>query len=205
MTTWTFKGPVTALGLMTLTACEAGQGLNLGSGFGLKSDSTSTLPLSRANMTDGVTLVAPTGFCIDQASLEPRFAVMARCDTLGVPSAAGSAPRGLVTVSLTPSRPGPLPTARQLAAAIELENVSDVETTASLVVFRAQGRIPVGGLSPTQWRGAARIGKQTAGIAVYVPEGSEVIPGTGRDILKEMVSLSVEATPKAVKRAAVRN
>lgn len=199
MITWTCRGLVAAVGLMTLTACEAGQGLNLQAGR------KSTLPLSRANMTAGVVLVAPSGFCIDQASLDPRFAVMVRCDSLGVAGASGSAPRGLVTVSLTEAKPGPLPTAQQIAGASALENVGDVETTAGLVTFRAQGGIPVGGLAPTQWRGAARIGGQIAGIVVYGPENGEMITGTGREILRQMVKLSVEATPKPAKRAIVQN
>jgi len=205
MTTWTFRGLVAALGLTTLTACEAGQGLNLGPGLNQQAGRKATLPLSRANMTAGVILVAPNGFCIDRASLEPRFAVMARCDTLGVKGVSGSAPRGLVTVSLTPAKPGPLPTAQQMAAASALENVDDVETSVGLVTFRAQGRLPVGGYAPTQWRGAARIGGQIAGIAVYGPENGEIISSTGRGILRQMVNLSVEATPKPIKRAAVPN
>lgn len=194
MITWICKGSVTALGLMALTACEAGQGLGSGGGLKVKASGTSVAPLSRAAMAGGVVLVAPSGFCVDRASLEARFAVMARCDSLGVPEAAGAAPRGLITVSLTQAKPGPLPTADQIAVASTLENVSDIETLDDLVTFRAQGRIPVGGLAPVQWRGAARIGKQIAGIAVYGPENGEIITAMGRDFLKQMVALSQKAS-----------
>ena len=205
MTTWTFKGPVAALGLMALTACEAGQGLDLGGGFNLKSTDTSDAPLSRSMMASGTILVAPSGYCIDQATLTSRFLVMARCDALGVPSAAGAAPRGLITVSLTKSRPGPLPSAKQIAAATDLTNISDIEATEDLITFRAQGKIPVGGLSQTQWRGTARIGSQTAGIAVYGPEHGEITTRTGRGIVIELANASIEATPKPVKKPASRN
>ena len=196
MTTWTFKGPVAALGLMALTACGAGQGPGPGGGLTLKSTTTSDAPLSRSMMASGTVLVAPSGYCIDRSTLTPRFLVMARCDALGVPAAAGAAPRGLITVSLAKSRPGPLPSAEQIAAAAELTNVSDIEATKDIITFRAQGKIPVGGLSPTQWRGTARIGSQTAGIAVYGPEHGEITTRTGRAIVIELAKASIKATPK---------
>lgn len=190
MITWISKGPVTALALFTLTGCETGQGFGLGAGAGAKS------PLSRANMVDGVTLVAPSGFCIDQSSLEPRFAVMARCDGLGVAAAAGAAPRGLITVSLTDALPGPVPSAEIIAQASQLENIDAVDQSENQVLFRAQGRIPVGGLAPTQWRGVSKIGGQTAGIAVYGPERGEIVTRTGRELLVQLIDRSIEATPQ---------
>ena len=205
MTTWICKGPATALALFTLAGCEAGQGL----GFGIGSrDSRSELPLSRANMVDGVILVAPSGFCIDSSSLEPRFAVMARCDGLGVAAAAGAAPRGLITISLTDAQQGPVPSAKQIAEATKLENIDAIDQSENQVVFRAQGRIPVGGLAPTQWRGVSKIGGQTAGIAVYGPEQGEIVTRTGRDLLVQLIDRSIEATPQpraAAAPATVRN
>ena len=193
MTTWICKGPVTALALFTLAGCEAGQGFGLGSRSG---QGGAQSPLSRANMVNGVTLVAPSGFCIDRTSLEPRFAVMARCDGLGVTAAAGAAPRGLITVSLTDAKSGSVPSAEQVAQASQLENVDAVEQSENQVVFRAQGRIPVGGLSPTQWRGVRKISGQTAGIAVYGPAQGEIVTRTGRDLLVQLIERSVEATPQ---------
>ncbi len=203
MTTWIFKGALAAIAIFTLTGCEAGPDPT----FGLPGVSArgSTLPLSRASMTGGVVLVAPAGYCIDRASLDPRFAVMARCDMLGVPSAAGSAPRGLITVSLTTSKPGPLPTAQHIATATALQNVGNVDQQENQVTFRAQGRIPVGGLATTQWRGVARIGGQTAGIAVYGPERGEMIRGSGHEVLTQLIARSVEASPAAAPAAAKRN
>lgn len=190
MTTWTFKGPVAALAFLALSGCEAGQG------FGLSpKGNASAPPLSRAKMVKGVTLVAPRGFCIDQTSLEPRFAVMARCDGLGVAAAAGTAPRGLITVSLADAKGLPLPTAQHIATASQLSNMELVDEQDSFTVFRARGRIPVGGFAPTQWRAAAKIGSQTAGVAVYGPENGEIITSAGRDILLQLIERSVEATP----------
>ncbi|HBR39190.1 MAG TPA: hypothetical protein DD939_18060, partial [Sulfitobacter pontiacus] len=162
-------------------------------------------PLSRAKMAGGVELVAPDGFCIDQTSLEARFAVIARCDGLGAPASAGAAPRGLITVSLTQSKPGSLPSAQQIAAETSLQNVSDVEKGDQSVTFRAQGRIPVGGLSPNQWRGVARMGTQTAGIAVYGPERGEIVSASGRRVLTQLITRSIDASAPAKTTVAQRN
>ena len=191
MTIWTCKGPLAAFGVMLLTACEGGQGLGASSGA--------------AKMAGGVELVAPDGFCIDQTSLEARFAVMARCDGLGAPASAGAAPRGLITVSLTQSKPGSLPSAQQIAAETSLQNVSDVEKGDQSVTFRAQGRIPVGGLSPNQWRGVARMGTQTAGIAVYGPERGEIVSASGRRVLTQLITRSIDASAPAKTTVAQRN
>lgn len=206
MTTWTFKGPLAALALLTLIGCEAGQGAKLAPGASSGAGQQAARPLSRTQMAGGVVLVAPSGFCIDRTSLEPRFAVMARCDGLGVaPAGGGAAPRGLITVSLTKRKAGSLPTAAQIATASQLAVVDTVEESQDQVTFRAQGRIPVSGLSATQWRGVAHIGGQTAGIAVYGPERSEIVTKIGRAIMHQMINRSIEATPKPVQTAAKRN
>ena len=195
MTTWTFKGPLVAFGLFTLVACEAGQGFGPGA-TGSRAAGETAAPVSRARMADGVVLVAPSGFCIDRSSLEPRFAVMARCDGLGVPSAAGGAPLGLITVSLTNAQTGPLPSAKQIAGAAALQKLSNVQQSDDQVVFRAQGRVPIEGLSAFQWRAIVRIGSQIAGIAVYGPQNGQVVTATGRAVLLQLVERSIAATPE---------
>lgn len=198
MTTWTFKGPVAALALFTLTGCEAGQRTKLVEGVLPGTAKQAARPLSRAQMAGDVILVAPSGYCIDRTSLKARFAVMARCDGLGVTLAgSGAVPRGLITVSLTARKPGPLPSAAQTAQATQLVVVDAVEESQDKVTFRAQGRIPVSGLSAMQWRGVAAIGGQTAGIAVYGAEQSEILTSVGRTIMHQMIARSIEATPKS--------
>lgn len=195
MTTWTFKGPLVAFGLLTLVACEAGQGFGPRA-TGSRAAGETAAPVSRARMADGVVLMAPSGFCIDRSSLEPRFAVMARCDGLGVPSAAGGAPLGLITVSLTNAQTGPLPSAKQIAGAAALQKLSNVQQSDDQVVFRAQGRVPIEGLSAFQWRAIVRIGSQIAGIAVYGPQNGQVVTATGRAVLLQLVERSIAATPE---------
>jgi hypothetical protein len=200
MTTWTFKGSLAAIGFMTLTACEAGQGQ-----FSLNPSGTSTIPVTRGMMAGGAVLVAPSGFCIDQASLTPDFLVMMRCDILGAQDAAGSAPRGLITISLANSYTGTLPSAAQIATASGLRDVTAVQTTKGIVTFRALGKIPVGGLSPVHWRGAVVIGNQIAGVAVYGPENGLITTSVGRDILLTLAEESIKATPKPVTSVPLKN
>ncbi|WP_339761593.1 hypothetical protein [uncultured Sulfitobacter sp.] len=200
MTTWTFKGSVAAIGFMTLTACEADQGQ-----FSLVSKNTSTAPVTRGVMAGGAVLVAPSGFCIDQASLTSDFLVMMGCDLLGARAAAGSAPLGLITISLADTDTGTLPSAKQIAAASGLKNITTVKATKDIVTFRAVGKIPVGGLSPTHWRGAARISNKIAGIAVYGPENGVITTNVGHDILIKLAQTSIQATPKPAKEAPLGN
>ncbi|SFS88508.1 hypothetical protein SAMN04488040_2259 [Sulfitobacter marinus] len=200
MTTWTFKGSLAAIGFMTLTACEAGQGP-----FNLDLAGNSAAPVTRAMMASGAVLVAPPGFCIDQASMTPDFMVMMRCDLLGMRDAAGSAPRGLITISLASSGTATLPSAQQIAAASGLTNLSAIQTAEGIVTFRARGKIPVGGLSPTHWRGAARIGSQLAGIAVYGPENGLITTSVGRDLVITLVQQSTKATPEPATSVPLKN
>ena len=79
MITWTSKSPFAALALLTLSACEGGQGFSRGG-----SPVAEEKPLRQAILADGaVQVVPPQGYCIDPKSLKSRFALMARCDALG--------------------------------------------------------------------------------------------------------------------------
>lgn len=189
MTTWTFKGPVAAFALLILSACESGQGGGVFAGLpnGLKAK-----PLSQTALAGGaVTLVAPRGFCIDSRSVTRSFALMARCDVLGAPQAAGDAPLGFITVSVQSAAPGAaLPAVEQLAAASGLSAVTDPRITDNQLTFRANGRAPVKGVSDTHWRGTAGIGGQIVGVALYAPESGRALSGEGRNIVSAVLTRS---------------
>lgn len=181
MITWTFRAGVAALCLLGLTGCEPGQGGFLGA--------APNMALSEARMADGtVTLVPPRGFCIDRKSLGQRFALLARCDKLGAPSAAADAPLGIITVSISEAAAEQgLPSAPQTAAAFGLSNLSALSETTSRVIFRAVGEAPVDGMAPLHWRGTARLGDKIMGLALYGPENGRVLTGEGRRILDELI------------------
>lgn len=177
MTTWSFRAATTALALLGLTGCEEG--------FGTGANAA----LPEAKMAFGaVTLVPPRGFCIDRNSLDQQFALIARCDALGAPTAAVDAPIGVITVSLAaiPAEAS-LPAPEDTAAALKLSDISSLQETENAVLFRAQGTAPVEGLSARHWRATARVGGQIMGLALYGPANGRAVSGEGRAILTELI------------------
>lgn len=189
MTTWTFKGPIAALALFALSACEGGQGGGLLAGL---ANGQKAKPLSQTTLAGGaVTLKAPRGFCIDSKSITEKFALMARCDVLGAPQAAGDAPLGFITVSVQSATPGaPLPTVEQLAAASGLSAVSDPQTADGQLTFRASGRPPIKGVSGTHWRGTVGTNGKIVGVSLHAPESGRALTDEGRSIVSEVLSRS---------------
>lgn len=189
MTIWTFKGSIAALTLFALSACESGQGGGFLAGL---ANGQKAKPLSRTTLAGGaVTLIAPLGFCIDSKSIKENFALMARCDVLGAPQAAGDAPLGFITVSVQSAVPGaPLPTVEQLAAASGLSAVSDPRITDGQLTFRANGRPPINGVSATHWRGTVGTNGKIVGVSLHAPESGRALSSEGRSIVSAVLSRS---------------
>ena len=187
MTTWICKGALATFALTVLAACEGGPTSGLFDGIGALAPEPKAF--SRADMAGGaVTLMAPQGFCIDGRSLKQRFALMARCDKLGVPSAAGAAPLGVITVSLSKAgADAVVPDQNVTAAALGLSAVSDPSGDATSLVFRATGPAPTDDLDSHHWRGTALINGQIVGLALYGPKGGEDVTGEGRAILESVI------------------
>lgn len=193
MTTWTCKGSLAAIALVTLSACEGGQGAALLDKVALPSvGGQPAKPLSQATLAGGAfTLVAPRGFCIDSNSVQKQFAVMARCDVLGVPEAAAGAPLAFITVSVQSAvADEPLPSVQQLASASNLSDISDPQNESGQLIFRARAEAPIDGVSDTHWRGIARIGDQIIGVALYGPADGRGLSGEGRHIVSSVMSRS---------------
>jgi hypothetical protein len=187
MNTWTCKTAVAALALTFLAACEDGQGGVFLQGLD-GSASAKPVALSQANMASGaVVLVAPKGFCIDKGSLKQNFALMARCESLGAPSAAANAPLGILTASFSAAS-STIPTPLDTAAAMGLNTMTDARTTDRSVTFHAKGSAPAKGLSETHWRGTARVGSQMMALALYGPDGGRAIGPEGRAILVGLIN-----------------
>lgn len=188
MNTWSFRAQVAALSLLSLGGCAEVPGTAFFTDLagGLQRD----VALSQASMAAGtVTLRAPPGFCIDKRSLSQQFALMARCDTLGVPSAVGDAPLGLITASFIPAGAslGP-PSPEALEAALDLSDVRDTQETPSGVTFRATGRVHPVGTGTDHWRGAARVGNQIMGLAFYGPADGPEPDDAGRAALNDIIT-----------------
>lgn len=197
MNIWNCKGPLAALALTFLAGCGGGlkgaflEGLESLEGL-TKSESGSTVALSQARMAFGeVTLVPPPGYCIDERSLKQQFALMARCDALGVPSAAAGAPLGIITASFAPWVEGaPLPTPAETADALKLQTINDPIVDGESVTFRATTTKPRAGAAAAQWRGTARVGGQIMGLALHAPEDGRALSSEGRALLAAVIRAS---------------
>lgn len=196
MTIWICKAALAAVALTALAACEEGQGGSPFAGLGQGAATVKSVALSQTQMANGAfTLVPPEGFCIDKSSLKQRFAILARCEALGAPQAAGGAPVGFITVSVTPDRTdGTLPTPEQTADAAKLARVSNAKPANGAVTFRAEGRPPTKGLDIVHWRGTMRIGGQIVGLAFYGPQGGRAISSEGREVLNALIRRTLKNT-----------
>jgi hypothetical protein len=77
-----------------------------------------------------------------------------------------------------------------LALASVLSDITDPQIADEQLTFRANGRAPVSGVSGTHWRGTARIGGQTVGVALYAPESGRALTDEGRSIVSAVLSRS---------------
>lgn len=198
MTIWTSK-PLVALGFVSLLgACDA---VDTDGGLlaGLTPPEDAALPavpLTRAMMMRGnVTLVPPSGYCIDPESLSQSFALMARCDNMGAAAGGEGAPAGVLSVSLARNVLNPtLPTAQEVAIAATVTPPEDTREIENSVIFRTKGAAPSAELSPTHWRSISKIGKYTMAASLFGPEGRRAVSSEGADVLADMIKRTTAKT-----------
>jgi hypothetical protein len=195
MTTWSYKSALIAIALTTLAACNGGQGLNFAKGLGSVTAKPNAEALAQAPMAFGaITLVPPSGYCIDGETLKSRFALLARCDRLGADKSSGG-PVGVITVSVTSARGAKsVPTPTETAQAATLTDVSLPRSNDNSVVFRAKGKTFSEQMSSTHWRGSALINKQLIGLALYGPPKSNAVSDEGRKLLAELIKRTQESS-----------
>lgn len=190
------------LGLLALSACAEGIGL----GGPAETD--------RAILADGpagtVTVVAPPGYCVDRRTLRhaPRggFALLARCDTLGIGSLFANRRLALITVTTAPMAEG---TKAPSLNALK-QSVAPAEVLESRVIDRtpmvrlAHDPDTVRGLSPEHWRGVFALNDQLVALAIYVPESSAIPAGEASSLLADVASRTRMASPAAPLPAVIR-
>lgn len=202
MTIWICKGPFAAVALMLLAACDGGQpALLLQRAMDVMPDlpalqQRSVVPLTQAAMAQGaVVLVPPKGYCIDGATLTPRFAIMARCDVLGAANASSDAPLGLLTVSMSPATTSALPTVQAISGAAKLAQISAVQQSDYSVTFQASGPPPDQGYGARHWHGATVAGGYALGLSLYGAKDSRALGEDGRDLLIGLIRRTQAKTP----------
>lgn len=199
MTIWSSK-KAALLGLAGLLgACDSPLEKTSGLLSALKPPQDAALPpvpLTQAlMMRGGVTLVPPSGYCIDPESLSESFALMGRCDQMGAPTGGAGAPVGVLTVSIARTgEDGPLPSAQQIAQAIDATPPEDVRATADRVIFKTVSLPPSADLAPQHWRGVAKVEGFTIGTALFGPQGQRAVSPEGARVLEQMLERTAAKT-----------
>lgn len=148
----------------------------------------------------GISLQAPDGYCIDPDTLGARFALLARCDTLGMVQKTAAMPLGVITVSLAPAQsPAPRTDMQEVAAsfhpAADAVQVMGKKTVGRTVFLKLRGSQEIAeGLSNTHWRGATRMGSYTIGVAFYGGAETRLSRDEGADILTSLITRTRAAT-----------
>ena len=180
MSTWTSRIAAAGLLAAALSGCDAATGLPFAADLGALSEAPGRARMVTVSLAGGaVILSAPEGYCIDRRTLHrtPKagFAVMARCDTLGVRGFFGAHDLAIITVTTAPQAPG--------AAAPDTEAVARSADGAE--VLDRQSRE---GVSPVHWRGAFALNGHLVGVGLYAPEGSAVLREDGARLLRDLTS-----------------
>lgn len=149
-----------------------------------------------------VTLVAPRGHCIDQATLrqdpDGGFALLPRCNLLQGPSLFGRHRAAVITATLGKTSQSAPPSTAELArsaAGAQMLSYND-KGLLPLIKLRwpGHGAMGVSAASADHWRGAFVIGDQLVVLALYAPEGSPLLGRNGADLLTEMARRSLAAS-----------
>lgn len=194
MSTWTCKGLLGVAGLLVLAACGESGGLAAGPG---------AERVTRAELAAGdVQLAAPLGYCIDRRSLrqghQAGFALLARCDRLGVRGFFAAQELALITVTTAPQPDGATaPTLDELAGAAAPGRVIEKKTVNGLPLIRLAAETgAIDGASPQHWRGAFAVNGHLVGLALYAPETGPGLTREGAAILSELCDSTRRASAK---------
>ncbi len=146
-----------------------------------------------------ITLIAPRGYCVDERAVrsdqQNSFAVLARCDALGVRGGFPTQDLALITVTTVANPKGTQPNAKSLA---QSANPANVVKTQSLkgrpFVLLENPDHNVNGASPRHWRSAFALNGHLVGLALYASEGSDVLATQGANLLSDLASKTIQAS-----------
>ncbi len=189
MITWTSKArALFALGVFALSSCDTLELPQATGGGGAKA-------LTQANMAQGqVRLAAPDGYCIDRRSLRARFALLGRCDTLGVQGFFSDKDLAIITASTLPVDAGTVsPDAAALSAQGDVVS-TDERGGLPLVQLRDTNGRRIDGVSDTYWRTAIVLNDQLVSFVLYAPPGSPALGQDGARLLERAILATRQAT-----------
>jgi len=188
MSIWTFKSRTLAvLALIALTGCEE---LDLAQGAG----GEGAKAVTQASLARGqVRVAAPDGYCIDPRSLRTRFALLGRCDTLGVRGFYNDRDLAIITAStLTVDAGTASPDAAALSAQGEV--IRTEERGGLPLVQLRDGDTRIDGVSDTYWRTAIVLNDQLVSFVLYAPPDSPALGRDGARLLERAILATRQAT-----------
>lgn len=148
-------------------------------------------PLTSAKMMRGVAVQAPDGFCFDRSSLARQFALLARCDTLGMRGTRLDTPVAVITMTIAKGEGGDLPAPDALIA--ENETLLETDNRDLLQLMKIDGVSPHDGLSGRHWRGVGQIGDSLVmGLAIYPSDTGEGLGSQGPQLLEQAFTRTSE-------------
>ena len=187
MITWTSKAFLVGATCVALAGCDELAGFGGAQNNGL--------PF--ASLAGGsVSLVPPVGYCVDKRSVRPRFAVMARCDTLGGEASFG-APLAVITAAAVDR-------GTATTAGAGNETILSRRTYGTLTLLEVSGTPPSPEMADVYWRAVGPVGDQVIGLAIYEGENAEPLGESAPNLLAEAMQRT-RARTAAVLNAAQDN
>lgn len=212
MFTWISKlGLVLSIAL--LAGCEEATGLPFAADRGSAAQSeNSRSRTAHVKLAGGaIILAAPDGYCIDRRSVKysrsAGFAIMARCDTLGVRGFFGSYDLAIITITTQPHLNGErVPSPSQVArSAGTFKVLAQSKGDDFSLVRLSGGPSRMEGVSDVHWRGAFVVNEQLIGVGLYAPKGSPVLRANGATVLREMAFRTRQASKQVNVKTSAAN
>ena len=152
-----------------------------------------------------VTLVAPPGHCIDPTMLRQEadggFALLPRCNLMHGTQLVGRNRAAVITATIGPAQGAKAPSTAELAQTAGGAKLLYYEDKGLLSLVRLQwpGHSAMGGsgASAEHWRGAFVVNDHLVVLALYAPEGSDLLGPAGARLLTEMTRRSQKASLKS--------
>ncbi|WP_122072168.1 hypothetical protein [Pseudophaeobacter sp. EL27] len=157
-----------------------------------------------------VTLVAPQGHCIDATMLRQEatggFALLPRCNLLHGTQLFGRNRAAVITATIGPAQGAAAPSTTELAQTAEGARLLYYDDKGLLPLVRLQwpGHSAMGGsgASDEHWRGAFVVNNHLVVLALYAPEGSNLLGAAGAKLLTDMTRRSQKASLQAAPQPA---
>ncbi len=163
---------------MLLTACTAEDFVSLGA--------PDDVARSVVVRDGGVTIAAPSGFCIDNGMSKSAegFVVLGGCDVITRGKAFGPVNNAIIVVSVSQDRADALAGTKRLAAMVGGNPlVTKYEEGVSLIQLETGGDVYIPNGEPKHWHGIATVNGYLVLMSVYSPEGGTASRMSGGDLI----------------------